>query len=217
MYWLILISNADAGCKLSHHDYRCKATVNAHQQLSNTQTIITIFPGLLLQLPGSSSKYRPVGYAVPEFSNESPSHSVKPPSNPAPREHSQTNKHSTAEHRACSATAHPTLASRHMRGRSAATAAARPASDYRAHPVRMGQKGRTAPMVQGMTARLALTGRHPANTQRRCRWLRIGGCVMRWGSRRRMWPAPGGFRVLSPVRMCSAVVDGLVAVVVSQV
>lgn len=72
-------------------------------------------------------------------------------------------------------------------------------------------------MVQGMTARLALMGRHPANTQRRCRWLRIGGCVMRWGSRRRMWPAPEGFRVLSPVRMCSAVVDGLVVVVVSQV
>lgn len=32
-----------------------------------------------------------------------------------------------------------------------------------------------------------------------------------------MWPAPGGFRVLSLVRMYSAVVEGLVVVVVSQV
>lgn len=121
-----------------------------------------------------------------------PSRLLKSLSNPALREHTQTNKHSTEEHKACNATVLPRRASRHTRRRSAATAAARPASDYRAHRVRKGPKGRTERMAPGMKARSALTARHLANKQRRCRWLRIGGCVMRWGSRRRMWPAPAG-------------------------
>jgi hypothetical protein len=72
-------------------------------------------------------------------------------------------------------------------------------------------------MGPGMKARLVLTARHLANKQRMCRWLRIGGCEMRWESRRRMWPAPAGCWVLSPVRMYSVVADGLVVVVVSLV
>lgn len=83
--------------------------------------------------------------------------------------------------------------------------------------MRKGQKGRTERMARGKKARSVLTVRHLANKQTRCRWLRIGGCEMRWGSRRRMWPAPGDYLGLNPDRMCSAVAGGLVVVAVSQV
>lgn len=157
------------------------------------------------------------GSRLASNSPTTPSRSFKSLSDPAPREHTQTNKHSTGGHKACNATALPMHASRHTQGRSAATAAVRPASDYRAHRVRKGPKGRTERTARGMKARSVLTVRHLANKQTKYRWLRTGGCVMRWGSRRRMWPAPAGCRDPSPVRMCSAVADGLVVVVVSLV
>ena len=114
-------------------------------------------------------------------------------------------------------TALPRCASRHTRARSAAAAAGRPASDYQAHRVRKGRTEQTAQMARGMTARLVLTARHLVNKQRRCRWLRVGGCVRRSGSHRRMSLAPVGCWDLSPARMCSAAADGLVVVLVSLV
>lgn len=153
----------------------------------------------------------------PPGSSRIPTHSVKSPSNSAPREHTQSNKHSTGAHKACSATVLPTLASRHTRPRSAATGAGRLASDCQARRVRKAQRGRTERTARGRKARLVLTVRHLVNKQRRCRWLRIGGCVTRWGSRRRMWPALGDCWGLSPVRKYSAVADGLVVVAVSLV
>lgn len=157
------------------------------------------------------------GSRLASNSPTTPSRLFKSLSDPALREHTQTNKHSTEGHKACNATALPRPASRHTRGRSAATAAVRPASDYRGRRARKGPKGRAERTARGMKARSVLTARHLANKQTRCRWLRTGGCVMRWGSRRRMWPAPAGCRDPSPVRMCSAVADGLVVVVVSLV
>lgn len=72
-------------------------------------------------------------------------------------------------------------------------------------------------MALGMKARLALTARHLANKQRKYRWQRTGDCVVRWESRRRMWPAPEDYWDPSPVHMCSAVAGDLVVVVVSLV
>lgn len=71
--------------------------------------------------------------------------------------------------------------------------------------------------MQGMTARSVLTGRRLANRQRKCKWLRIGDCVVRWESRRRMWPAPEGCWDPSPDRTCSVAADGLEEVLVSLV
>lgn len=191
--------------------------MNAHWQLSKHTQLSSPYVPISPQTPQHISRGTISWSRLTSNSPTTPSRLLKSPSNPVLREHTQTNKHSTEEHKACNATALPRRASRHTRGRSAATAAVRPASDYQAHRVRKGPKGRTGRMARGMRARSVLTVRHLANKQRRCRWLRIGGCVMRWESRRRMWPAPAGCRDLSPVRMCSAAAGGLVVVVVSLV
>lgn len=218
IYWMILISNANADLQI----VASRLSMQNHRgcPISSYQThLICLHHVFQLETPTTDRHpvVRPRGQGWAPDSSTIPTHLVKSPSNPAPREHTQTNKHSTGEHKACSATVLPTLASRHMRVRSAAAAAGRQASDYRGHPVRKGQKGRTERMARGKKARSVLTVRHLVNKQRRCRWLRIGGCEMRWGSRRRMWPAPGDYLGLSPVRMCSAVAGGLVVVAVSQV
>lgn len=222
VYWLILISNANAGCKLLHHDLSMQDHRGCPLAAIKHTTILTICS---TQPPGPQHISRGTipWSRLTSNSPRTPSRLLKSLLNPALREHTQTNKHSTEEHTVCNATALPRRASRHTRRRSAATAAVRPASDYRARRVQKGQKGqkgrteRTERTAPGMKARSALTARHLANKQRRCRWLRIGGCVMRWGSRRRMWPAPAGCWDPSPVRMCSVVADGLVVVVVSLV
>lgn len=205
-----------ANCRITIH--RCKATVNTHWQLSNTRN----YPRHMFQPgprpPTHIQRYNPKVKAGLRFTNDpEPLVQISLKSRPSLREHTQTNKRSTEEHKACNATALPRRASHHMRGRSAAMVAVRPASDYRAHRVRKGPKGRTERMARGMKARSAPTARHLANKQRKYRWLRIGGCVMRWGSHRRMWPAPAGYWDPSPGRMCSVVADGLVVVVVSLV
>ena len=121
------------------------------------------------------------------------------------------------EHKACIAPVRPRRASRHTRVRLVATAAGRPASDYQARRVRKVRKEQTGQMALGMKVHRVLMVRHLANKQMMYRWLRIGGCGMQWESRRRTWPAPAGCQDLSPVHMCSAVVDGLVVEVVSLV
>lgn len=195
-------------------------TVYADEQLSNTHTtFLTIYPSSPPpQSPlGSSCKYGSMGWADPRVPQRGPTYCCLKYSfsSPTRREHNaQTSTHSTEEHKACNATALPRPASHRTRGRSAAAAAGRPASGYRARRARKARRGRTVP---GMKARLAPTVRHLANKQTRCRWLQIGGCVMRWGSRRRTWPAPAGCWDPSPVRMCSAAADGPVVVVASLV
>lgn len=162
-----------------------------------------------------SSLYGPTGQANLVFLNQGRHfHVLKSPSSPNLRQHTQTNKHSTGAHKACTAPVHPRRASRRTQARSAATAAGRRASDYLARRARKGRKERTG---RGMKARSVPTARHLASKQRMCRWLRIGGCEVRSESRRRMWPAPVGCWARSLVRMCSVVADGLVVEVVSPV
>lgn len=209
IYCLILISNANARCILP-----VASTMKLAAAAKHTNYLGSVAPSQRT----FSFLYSPMGEANLVCSSRTPSYVVfKSPSNPALQQHTQTNRHSTGGHKACSATAHPRCASRHKQARSAAAAAGRPASDYPERRVRKAQKGRTVRVELGMKARLVLTARHLANKQRMCRWLLIGGCEMRWESRRRMWPTLAGCWDLSLVRTCSVVAGGLVVGVVSLV